>query len=71
MSNYGVSVFSKQARFNDLEPILLNAGDRQGWPITQGFLSVVILYVGNLCPILVSTFLETGEVSGHGTNSIE
>ena len=56
MSNSGVNLFSKQARFHDLGSVPSNAGDMQGWPITQGFLSVVIYYVGNLCPIMVSTF---------------
>ena len=56
MSNSGVNVFSTHARFHDLGPIPSNAGDMQGWPITQDFLSVVIFYVGNLCPILVSAF---------------
>ena len=119
MSNAGVNVFSKQARFHDLGPVKSKAGDLPGWPIMQDFIKVVIFHVGNLCPILVSTFsqnkqkyrawdqfhrtegtckgcqshrvffpslifqleiyvqfwcqrfLETGEVSGHGTNSIE
>ena len=56
MSNSGVNVFSKQARFHGLEPIPSNAGDLQGWPITQGFLSVVNFYAGSLCQIMVSTF---------------
>ena len=56
MSNSGVSIFSKQARFNDLGPVPSNAGHLQGWPIIKGFISIVNFHVGNLCPILVSTF---------------
>ena len=63
MSISCVNVFSKQVRFHDLGPIPSNAGDLQGLPIIKDFLSIVNLHVGNLCPNLVSTFLETGEVS--------
>ena len=56
MSNYGVNVFSKQAGFHDLGPIPLNAGDLQGWPIINDFLSIVNFHAGRLCRILVSTF---------------
>ena len=56
MSKYGVNVFSKQARFQGMGPVPSNRGDLQGWPITQGFLSIVDFPSGNLCPILVSTF---------------
>ena len=56
MSNSGVNVFSKQARFHDLGQIPSNRGDLQGWPITKGFLSIVNFHAGNLCPIMVSTF---------------
>ena len=56
MSNSGVNVFSKQARFQDMGQIPSNAGDLPGWPIMQDFIKVVIFHVGNLCPILVSTF---------------
>ena len=56
MSNSGVNVFSKQARFQDLGPVPSNAGDLSGWPITKGFLSIVDFPTGNLCQILVSTF---------------
>ena len=62
---------SKHARFQDLGPIPSNEGDLQEWPIIEGFLSTVDFQAGNLCPILWSMFLETGEVSGPGTNSIE
>ena len=51
-----VNVFSKHARFHDLGPIPSKAGDMQGWPIIKDFLSVVNFHVGNLCPIMVSTF---------------
>ena len=119
MSDSVVNAFSKQARFQDLGPIPSNTVDLQGWPITRDLLSIVDFYVGNLCPIMWSTFsrnrrgfrtwdqfhriqgtckggqshgifflslifmleiyvqfcgqrfLETGEVSGPGTNSIE
>ena len=56
MSNSGVNVFSKQARFHDLGPIPSNAGDLQGLPIIKDFLSYVNFHTGNLCPIPVSTF---------------
>ena len=63
MSNSGVNVFSKQARFHDLGPIPSNAGDLQGWPIIKDFflsLSFVLeIYVQFWC----QQFLETGEVS--------
>ena len=56
MSNSGANVFSKHARFHDLGPVPSNKGDLQGWPIIKGFISIVNFHVGNLCPILVSTF---------------
>ena len=56
MSNSGVNVFTKQARFQDMGPIASNAGDLQGWPIIKDFLSIVNFPTGNLCPILLSTF---------------
>ena len=56
MSNSGVNVLSKQARFHDVGPIPSYAGDLQGWPNLKGFLSIVNFHVGNLGPILVSTF---------------
>ena len=56
MSNSGVNVFFKHARFHDLGPIQSNAGDLQGWSIIKDFLSDVNFHTGNLCPILVSTF---------------
>ena len=60
MSNSGVDVFSKQARFQDLGPIPWNAGDLQGWPIIKYFISIVNFHVGNLYPNLVSTFSWNG-----------
>ena len=63
MSNSGVNVFSKQARFHDLGLIQSNAGDLYGWPTKNGFLSIVIFHVGNLCQFRCQCFLETGEVS--------
>ena len=63
MSNSGVNVFSKQARFHDLGPIPSNAGDLQGWPIIKGFfqslISMLEIYVEFWC----QRFLETGEIS--------
>ena len=56
MSKFVVNVFSKQARFQDMGSIPSNRGDLQEWPIIKDFLSIVNFYVGNLCPILVSTF---------------
>ena len=56
MSNSGVNVFSKQARFHDLGPIQSNAGYLQELPIIKDFLSNVTFHVLNFCQILVSTF---------------
>ena len=56
MSNSGVNVFSKQARFQDMGPIPSNRGYLEGWPIMKDFLSIVNFHAGNSCPILVSTF---------------
>ena len=71
MSNSGVNVFSKQARFHDLGPIPSNPGTCKGGQSHRIlFLSLIFLleiYV-QLCG---QRFLETGEVSGHGINSIE
>ena len=64
MSNSVVNVFSKPARFQDLGTISSNAGDLKGWPITNHFLSFVNIEAGQ-------RFLETGEVSGPATKSIE
>ena len=71
MSNSVVNVCSKQARFQDLGPIPSNAGDPQGWPITKDFISIVNFHAGNLVQFCGQRFLETGEVSGSGTNSFE
>ena len=62
--NSVVNVFSKHARFQDLGPIPSNAGDLKGCPIRNHFLSFVNFEAGQ-------RFLETGEVSGPATNSIE
>ena len=56
MSNSGVNVFSKHARFHDLGPIQSNAGYLQELPIIKDFLSNVTFHVSSLCQILVSTF---------------
>ena len=56
MCNSVVNVFSKQARFRDLGPIPSNTADLYGWPITKEFRSIVNFHVGNLRPILWSTF---------------
>ena len=56
MSNASVNVVWKHPRFQDMGPIPSNAGDLQGWPIIKDFLSIVNFHVGNLCPILASTF---------------
>ena len=64
MCNSVVNGCSKQARFQDLGTIPSNAGDLKGWPITNHFLSFVNFEAGQ-------RFLETGEVSGPATNSIE
>ena len=65
MSDSGVNVFSKQARFQDLGPVPSNAGDLQGLPIIEDFLSNVNFHTGNLCPIPVSTFSRN--MRGFGT----
>ena len=63
MSNSGVNVFSKQARFHDLGQIPSNRGDLQGWSIIKGFflslISMLEIYVKFWC----QRFLETGEIS--------
>ena len=59
MSNSGVNVFSKQARFQDMGPIPSNRGGLQRWPIIKDFPSIINFHAGNLCPILVSTFSRT------------
>ena len=69
MFNSGVNVFSKQAKFHDLGQIPSNAGDLLGWSIIKGFISIVNCHVGNLCPILVSTFSRNRR--DFMTNSIE
>ena len=56
MSNYGVNVFSKQARFHGLGQIPSNAEDLQGWPIIKEFTFQRYFHVENLGQILVSTF---------------
>ena len=56
MSNSGVNIFSKHARFHGLGPIQSNAGYLQELPIIKDFLSNVTLHVLNLCQSLVSTF---------------
>ena len=40
MSDSVVSVFSNQARFQNLGGIPSNKGNLQGWPMMQGFLSI-------------------------------
>ena len=71
MSNSGVDVFSKQARFQDLGPIPSNRGDLQGWPIIKDFFLSLIFRLEVFVQLWCQRFFKTGEVSGHGTNSIE
>ena len=56
MSNLVVNVFSKHARFQDLEPIPSNRGDMEEFPIMQNYLYIVDFQAGYLCPIMWSTF---------------
>ena len=63
MSNCIANVFSKHARFQVMGPIPPKAGDLQGWPIINGFLSIVNFHVGNYVQFWCQRFLETGEVS--------
>ena len=71
MSNYGVNVFSKQARFqtwDQLNRIQRTCNGGQSYRIL--FLSLIFMlesYVQFWC----QRFLEAGEVSGPGTTSIE
>ena len=71
MSNSGVNVFSKQARFHDLGPIPSNRGDLLGWPIIKDFISIVNYMLKIYVQFSCQRFLETREVSGPGTKSIE
>ena len=71
MSNSGVNVFSKLARFHDLGPIPSNAGDLQGWPIINILFLSLIFMLENYVQFWCQRFLETGDDSGPGTNSIE
>ena len=71
MFNSVVNIFSKPARFQDLGQIPSNAGDMHGWPITKDFLSIVNFKLEIYVQFCGQRFLETGEVSGPGTNSIE
>ena len=71
MSNSGVNVFSKQARSHDLGPIQSNAGDLQELPIIMIFFLTSIFILEIYVQFRCQRFLETGEVSGHGTNFIE
>ena len=71
MSNSGVNILSKQARVQDMGPILSNRGDLQGWPIINIFFLSLIFMVEIYVQFCGQRFLETGEVSGPETNSIE
>ena len=70
MSNSGVNVFSKQARFHDLGPIPSNAGNLQGWPITMDFFLSLIFMLEIYVQFWYQRFLESGDVSRPGTNSM-
>ena len=66
-----VNVFSKQAKFQDMGPIPSNAGDLCGWPIIKIFFLSLIFMLEIYVEFWCRRFLETGKVSGPGTNSIE
>ena len=56
MSNSGVNVFSKQARFQDMGPIPSNRGELQGWPIIKDFSFQRYIHVENIGQIVVLKF---------------
>ena len=63
MSNSGVNVFSKQARFHDLGPIPSNGGDLQGCLLIK-ILSLPLIFMLEIhVQFWYQRFLETGEVS--------
>ena len=70
MQNLGVNVFSKQAMSQALGPTPCHQEDLQGWPNAFAFLSIVKYQFGILCKISSQRFLETGDVSRPGTNSM-
>ena len=71
MCNSVVNVLSKQARFQDLGPIPSNPGDLQGGQSHGIFFLSLIFMLEIYVQFGGQRFLETGEVSGPGTNSIE
>ena len=71
MSNSVVNVFSKQARFQDLAPIQSNPGACMGGQSHGIFFLSLIFMLEIYVQFCGQRFLEAGEVSGPGTNSIE
>ena len=66
-----VNVFSKRARFQHLELIPSYRRDMYGWTLTQVFFLSLIFRLEIYTQFYSQRFLETREVSGPGTNSIE
>ena len=71
MSNSVVNVFSKQARFHDMGPIHRIEGSCKGGQSHGIFFLSLIIMLEIYVQFCGQRFLETGEVSGPGTNSIE
>ena len=63
MSNSGVNVFSKQARFQDMGPIPSNAGTCKGGQSQRIFLPALIFTLDIYVKFRCQRFLEIGEVS--------
>ena len=71
MSNSVVDVFSKQAMFQVRGPIPSNRGTCKGGQSHGIFFLSLILMLEIYVQFWCQPFLEAGEVSGPGTNSIE
>ena len=71
MSNSVVNVFSKQARFHDMGPIHRIEGSCKGGQSHGIFLLSLIFMLEIYFQFCRQRFLESGEVSGAGTNSTE
>ena len=71
MSNSMVSVFSKQTRLQDLDQFHLTEGTCKGGQSHGIFFLSLIFMLEIYVQFCGQRFLETCEVSGPGTNSIE
>ena len=71
MSNYGVNVFSKQARFWTWDQFHRMQGTCKGGESQRIFFLSLIFMLEIYVQFWCQRFLGTGEVSGPGTSSIE